>query len=107
MEESHRGPMGAHFSENRLFNTLTRHCLSVETDVFESGDLGRARRVASQPVTIITIDLGYAAGEATKKRPVFGRLPYLQGSAMAATGEWRDKVGCSNLISVSLERAVC
>ena len=25
MEESHRGPMGAHFSGNRLFNTLSRH----------------------------------------------------------------------------------
>ena len=25
MEESHRGPMGAHFSGNRLFNTLARH----------------------------------------------------------------------------------
>ena len=25
MEETHRGPMGAHFSGNRLFNTLARH----------------------------------------------------------------------------------
>ena len=37
-----------------------------------------------------------AAGEATKKRPVFGRLlslsaTYVQGSAIA--GEWRDEVG--------------
>ena len=52
-----------------------------------------------------------AAGEATKKRPVFGRLlslsaTYVQGSAMAAAGEWRDEVGCSKLLSVSLERAV-
>ena len=42
-----------------------------------------------------------AAGEATKKRPMFGRLlslsaTYVQGSAMAAVGEWRDEVGCSN-----------
>ena len=28
------------------------------------------------------------------------------GSAMAAAGEWRDKVGCSKLTSVSLKRAV-
>ena len=49
-----------------------------------------------------------AAGEATKKRPVFGRLlslsaTYFQGSAMAAAGEWRDEVGSSKLTSVLLK----
>ena len=39
-----------------------------------------------------------AAGEATKKRMVFGRLlslsaTYFQGWAMAAMGEWRDEAG--------------
>ena len=52
-----------------------------------------------------------AAGEATKKRPMFGRLlslsaTYVQGSVMAPAGEWRDEVCCSKLTSVSLERAV-
>ena len=49
----------------------------VETDVFESHhNLGGARRIASQPVAKKKIDPGTvhdnAAGEATKKRPVFG-----------------------------------
>ena len=67
-------------------------------------DLGGTKQVASQPVAKITIDPGImhdnAAGKATKKRPVFGRLlslsaTYVQGSAMAAASEWRDEVGCS------------
>ena len=50
-----------------------------------------------------------AAREATKKRPVFGRLlslsaTYVQGSAMAATGEWRDEVGCSKLTTERIAR---
>ena len=54
---------------------------------------------------------GNAAGEATKKRPVFGRLlslstTYVQGSAMAAAGEWREEVGCSKLTIISLKHAV-
>ena len=66
-------------------------------------DLGGARRIASKPFAL--------AGEATKKRPVFGRLlspsaTYFQGSGMAAVGEWRDEVGCSKLTSVSLKHAV-
>ena len=73
-------------------------------------DLGGARRVVSQPIAKITMH-GDTAGEATKKRPVFGRLlslfaTYVQGSAMDAAGEWRDEVGCSKLTSVSLERAI-
>ena len=61
-------------------------------------DLGRVRRVASQPIAKITTD--DATGEATKKRLVFGKSLSLsattfQGSAMAATGEQRDKL-CSH-----------
>ena len=46
-------------------------------------DLGKVRWVASQPVAKITMH-GNAAGEATKKRPVFERLlplsaTYVQG----------------------------
>ena len=69
-------------------------------------NLGGARRIAK-----ITIDpeltvQDNAAGEATRKLPVFGRLlslsaTYVQGSAMAAAGEWRDEVGSSKLTSVS------
>ena len=53
-----------------------------------------------------------AAGEAMKKRPVFGRLlslsaTYVQGSAMAAAGEWRGEVGCSKLSNVSPAAPTC
>ena len=72
-------------------------------------DLGGATRVASQPIAETVHN--NAAGEATNKRPDFGRLLslsaiYVQGSAMAVAGEWRDEVGCSKLTSVSLECAV-
>ena len=78
-------------------------------------DLGGAKRVASQPFAKITIDpepcMTMLPGEAMKKQPVFGRLLsmsaiYVQGSAMASVGEWRDEVGCSKLTSISLKRAV-
>ena len=50
-----------------------------------------------------------AAGEVTKKLPVFERLlslsaTYFQGSAMAAAGEWRDEVGCSKLTKKRIAR---
>ena len=61
-------------------------------------DLGRARWVVSQPVAKITTNSMHnnTAGEAMKKLLVYGRLlclrtTYLQGSAVAATGEWRDE----------------
>ena len=52
------------------------------------------------------------AGEAMKKRPVFGRLlslsaTFIQGSAMVATGEWRDKVGCSKLTIKRIAQTCC
>ena len=66
----------------------------VETDVFESRDLGGARRVTSQLVAKTGTMHNNAAGEATKKRLVFGRLlslsaTYVQGSAIDAAGKWR------------------
>ena len=72
----------------------------------------------SQPVARITTNLdNKAAGalnfEGTKKRLVFGRLlclhvcaTYLQGSAMAAMGEWKDERWCSKVTCTSLDHAV-
>ena len=81
-------------------------------DVFESrlerGVTGYAfRKHDNRPGTMHD----NAAGEATKKRLLFGRLLSMsaanfQGSAMAATGEWSDEVGCSKLTSVLFESAV-
>ena len=78
---------------------------------FESRELGGARRVASQPIANIAICPEPCCWRSYKKRPVFGRLlslsaTYVQGSARAAVGEWRDKVGYSKVTSVSLEHAV-
>ena len=74
---------------------------SRQTDVLNL-DLSGVRWVVSQPVVRITTNpeacITYnAAGEATKKRLVFGKLlclcttTYLHGSAVAAMGEWRDE----------------
>lgn len=65
MQESHRGPMGAHFSGNRLFNTLARHrwwegmyadTINYVRNCPECLVVSGAGRVATPPLHPIPVD---------------------------------------------------
>ena len=76
-------------------------------------DLGRARCIASQPVAKITTDPEPCMAMLLEKLQKSDQslrdccLCLQHMFNMVAAGEWRDKVGCSKLINVSLKHAVC
>ena len=94
-----------------VINNFLSRIVRYNCPVFESRNLGGARRVASQPVAKITIDPEPCMAMLLEKlrksdRSLGDCCLCLRGSVMAAAGEWRCEDGCLKLTSVSLERAI-